>query len=362
MLDASAMLSRHSTGEPFRVPRWLRNRHIQTLGAALRLHAPRPFTPPGSVEERIAFSVDDQDDGDEVIGRAWWHAGIEPRATALVIHGVGGTSESAYVVRAARALHRSGMNVVRVSLRGDGEGLQTARAMYHAGLSDDPRRVVEQLARDARVASLVVLGFSLGGNVSLKLAGEWGGDAPTKLAAVAAVSAPLDLVEVSKALERIRTLPYRAWILKGLIGQATSFARAHPKHVKFDPKRLWRVRTIREYDEIVVVPTHGFRDAHDYYARSSSGPRLRDIRVPTLLVHAEDDPMVPGATVKPFFGALPPSVEVAWSDRGGHVGWYAGLDEDRWVDTWAMKSVRRFFEKHLAARAASGVVEGDRVL
>ncbi len=352
MLDASAMLSRRSNEEPFRAPRWLRNRHLQTLGAALPLHARRALTPPGTVDERVLFTMDD---GDEIVGRAWWHEGPEPRATALVIHGVGGTSESAYVVRAARALHRVGMHVVRISLRGAGEGLQTARSMYHAGMSQDPRRVVEHLARDPRVASIGVLGFSLGGNVTLKLAGEWGAavaECPSKLAAVAAVSAPLDLVAVSKVLERIRTLPYRAWVLKGLIGQAVEFARAHPKDVKFDPKLLWRVRNIREYDEIVVVPTHGFRDANDYYARSSSGPYLHAVRVPTLLVHAEDDPMVPGATVKPFLGVLPPCAEVAWSESGGHVGWYAGLDEDRWVDTWAMKSVRRFFERHVIARAS----------
>jgi predicted alpha/beta-fold hydrolase len=345
-----------TNSESFRAPRWLRNRHIQTLGAALPLHAPTPFTPPGAVDERVVFAMGD---GDAIVGRAWWHPGGAPRTTALVIHGVGGSSESRYVVRAARAMHRAGHHVVRVSLRGAGDGMPLARAMYHAGMSDDPRRVVVELSRDPRVASIGVVGFSLGGNVSLKLAGELGGDVPAKLAAVAAVSAPLDLVEVSKVLERLRTLPYRAWVLKGLVRQAVDFARAHPNDARFDPKELWRARTIRDYDQIVVVPTYGFRDAYDYYERASAGPHLRGVRVPTLIVHADDDPMVPGHTVRPFLRDLPPSIEVAWSDNGGHVGWYAGLDEDRWVETWAMKSVRRFFERHLAP---SRVVDRHGVL
>ena len=331
--------------EPFRAPRWLRNPHLQSLGAALPLHAPLAFTPEGATFERIVLPMSD---AEAIVARAWWHA-REPRATALVVHGVGGTSESRYVVRAARALFRAGMHVVRVSLRGVGEGVAHARSLYHAGMSDDPRRVVELLAKDARVASLGVVGFSLGGNVSLKMAGEMGANAPAKLAAVAAVSAPLDLVEVSKVIERPRRLPYRAWVMKGLIRQAIELARAQPKHVKYDTKALWRARTIRDYDEAVVVPTYGFRDANDYYARASAGPHLSNVRVPTLLVHADDDPMVPGATVKPFLGSLPRSVEVAWSDAGGHVGWYAGLHEDGLVETWAMRNVRRFLERHLRA-------------
>lgn len=328
---------------PFHAPRWLRNRHIQTLGAALPLHA-RAFTPEGAIAERVDFRMDD---GDLVIGRAWWQGG-EARPTALVIHGVGGTSESNYVVRAARGLYRAGMHVVRITLRGAGEGRAHARRMYHAGMSADPRRVVEHLAADPRVASVGVLGFSLGGNVALKMAGEWGDRAPKKLAALATVSAPLDLVAVSHVLHRFRTLPYRAWVLKGLVLQARDFARAHADVARFDPKDLWRVRTVRDYDEIVVVPTHGFRDADDYYTQASSGPHLAGVRVPTLVVHADDDPMVPGSTVAPFLRARPPSVEVAWSAAGGHVGWYAGLDEDRWVDTWAMKNVRAFFARRLA--------------
>ena len=94
---------------------------------------------------------------------------------------------------------------------------------------------------------------------------------------------------------------------------------------------------------------------------NQAGEDNRNLARMALLLAGLPD-AVPGATVKPFFGALPSSVEIAWSERGGHVGWYAGLDEDRWVDTWAMKSVRRFFETHLAARATSALVEGDRVL
>jgi predicted alpha/beta-fold hydrolase len=114
---------------------------------------------------------------------------------------------------------------------------------------------------------------------------------------------------------------------------------------------LARVRTVRAFDERVIVPMHGFRSAEQYYEVASAGPSLKDIRVPTLIVHADDDPMVPGHTVRPYlFSALPSCVKVAWSDRGGHVGWYAGLGEQRWLHTWPMRAAIGFFERHRAQR------------
>jgi predicted alpha/beta-fold hydrolase len=330
--------------DDFHGPRWLLNAHVQTLGAALPLHAPLARVPHGASPERLAIPLDGA--AGALIARAWWHAGDEPRKTAIVLHGVGGTSDSRYVVRAAYAMWRAGYHVLRVNLRGAGEGTPHATSMYHAGLTADPARVVAMLSADPRVARIAILGFSLGGNVSLKLAAEWGDAPPPKVRAVATVSAPLDLVAVSRVLERLRTLPYRAWVLRGLVRQALAFARLHPAHTRYTAKELSRARTVRDYDEIVVVPMFQFDSAFDYYRRSSSGPGLAQIRVPTLLVHAEDDPMVPGFTVRPWLRERPPAVEVAWSDQGGHVGWYAGFDEQRWVNTWAMRRVLAFMESH----------------
>ena len=329
----------------FRVPRWLASPHVQTLGAALPLHAPLGFKPREATAERIVVPTEA---GVGLAAHAWWHSGDVARRLAVVVHGVGGSANSRYVIRAARALFSAGHHVVRLNLRGAGDGANDATSMYHAGLSHDLRAVVGALAELPKVCELVVVGFSLGGNVALKAAGEWGENAPSKLRGVASISAPLDLAAVSKSLERLQAWPYHKWIVEGLIVQARAFAAAHPTHARFDPRALRGIRTVYEYDERVVAPMHGFPSANEYYARASSGPYLADIRVPTLLIHAEDDPLVPMSTVRAPLARLGStsaarSVRTRITPHGGHVGWYASLDEDGLVNNWPMRQVMSFF-------------------
>ena len=332
----------------FRVPRWLRNPHLQTLGAAFPLHAPpRSFARPR--DERVEFPISPEpgvrgqspsvEDG-ALVGFAWWNEGA--RRTALLVHGVGGSSESRYLLRAGVALHGAGYHVVRLNMRGAGESVPRAPSLYHAGMSGDLDAAARALAGDPRVVDVSIVGFSLGGNVALKLAGEWGDAPPAGVRAVATISAPTDLVEVAAFMERPRALPYRAWVVRNLVRQARAFALHHPTKAAYDVARLARVRQIREYDEQVIVPMHGFASPRDYYERASSAPHLSSIRVPTLMVHAEDDPMVPGRTVRARIHERSPAVQLAWSDVGGHVGWFAGLDEARWTRTWAMDRVLAF--------------------
>jgi len=328
----------------FRTPAWLANRHVQTLGAALPLHAPRSFVPDDATPEQIEIPIGD---AGALAADAWWLDGTRP--TALVVHGVGGFSESRYVVRAARALHRAGYHVVRLNLRGAGAGMPLATSLYHAGISSDLLATVNAIAKDARVESLVVLGFSLGGNVTLKMAGEIGAHAPPKLVATATVSAPLDFIAVSQVMESRRNLPYRAWVLKGLVGQALRFARHHGPSCGYDARGLWRIRSIRDYDARVIVPMHRFPSIDEYYVTTSCGRVLGDVRLPTLLVHADDDPIVPGHTVKPFLDHLPSSIEVAWTEIGGHVGWYSGFEESAWLDSWPLRRALEFFGRHAPA-------------
>jgi predicted alpha/beta-fold hydrolase len=209
-------------------------------------------------------------------------------------------------------------------------------------MSDDLAAAALALAEDPRVADVAIVGFSLGGNVALKLAGEWGDAPPPGVRAVATISAPTDLVEVAAFIEGPRALPYRAWVVRNLVRQARAFALHHPRRVAYDVAALSRVRQIHEYDAQVIVPMHGFASPRDYYERASCAPHLGSIRLPTLMVHAEDDPMVPGRTVRATLGRRSSSVELAWSDVGGHVGWFAGLDEARWTRTWAMDRVLAF--------------------
>ena len=317
----------------FRAPRFLRNPHVQSLGAAL------PFwtrSAPPFEAMRIPLPG-----GGALRARASWQPHGE-RTAVVLVHGVGGSTESSYVRRAGMALHEAGFHVVRLNLRGAGDSMPDAPTLYHAGLVEDPQVALEAVARDPRVKDVALLGFSLGGNVSLKLAGTWGAAVPSYVRAVATVSAPLDLVETSRALETLRTLPYRGYVLRKLLSQGREFAELHPGAARYDGAKLRRLRTIRAYDEEVVAPMHGFCDAHDYYVNTSSGPGLADVRVRTLVIHAEDDPMIPAVSVKRWLRDASPAVRVAWSARGGHVGWFGGVGETSWVNTWAIDRVLAF--------------------
>jgi hypothetical protein len=321
----------------FAAPRVLRNKHVQTLGAALPLwiRSDVAFEP-----LRIALP----NDGGHLHGTAAWHPDGE-RTAVVIAHGVGGSADSSYVVRAALGLYAAGFHVVRLDLRGAGKSIPDVMALYHAGLTEDPTAALAHVAKRANVRDVALLGFSLGGNVSLRLAGQLGTKAPAYLRAVASVSAPLDLVETQRSLERLRTLPYRAYVLRALIRQGREFARVHPSRAQYDASSLLRLRTIRAYDDAVIAPMHGFCDAHDYYVNASCGPGLADIAVPTMIVHAADDPMVPEDSVRPWLRNASKAVRVAWSERGGHVGWFAGVRADAWVRTWAMGRVIDFFRE-----------------
>lgn len=319
-----------STGR-FSPSRWIRNGHVQTLGASLPLWAPpRSFV---GKDERLLVPVDDG----SLVARAWWQDGDAPKTAVVLVHGVGGDVGSQYVVRAAVAVHRAGMHAVRLNLRGAGEGLTQAKSLYHAGLTGDIVRTIDLLLARPNVKDVAVVGFSLGGNVTLKLAGEWGSAPHAKLRAMVAVSPPLDLVSTSEWLEKRRTFPYRQYVLKKLVETGLQYARLYPDRARFDTRALARAKKIREYDELVVAPMHGFASANDYYEKMSSGPFLPKIQLRTLLVHAEDDPMIPPHTMRAGLADASKAVTVDWTRKGGHVGFFGSVTEDGFVQTYAMK-------------------------
>jgi len=252
-------------------------------------------------------------------------------------------------VRGARALYRAGFHVVRLDLRGAGDGLARAPTIYHAGMTEDPRVAVEALVKDSRVSSLVLVGISLGGHLLVKLAGEWGAHAPSAVRAVVTISSPVDIASATHEIDRIRNVPYGAYVLLGLVKQAHDFARVHPDKTRFELDRLRCVRKIRDYHDHVIAPMHGFDGADDYHARASAAPYLPSITLPTLMIHADDDPMVPLSTVTPFLGHASKNVSLLKSTGGGHVGWLGGLRETHWVNTWAIERSIAFLRKHLAS-------------
>ncbi len=228
----------------------------------------------------------------------------------LVVHGLGGSADSFYARRAARAAEVSSLSCLRLNLRGaalDGEDF------YNAGLVEDLEAALA--SPEARgFDDVYVLGYSLGGHLALRWACLPGGG---KARAVAAVSSPLDLARCASWIDRPAAFPYRRYLLDGLFRIYERVACRRP--VPLAPEDVRKIRTIRAFDEAVVAPRFGFAGAEDYYARMSAGPLLPSLRLPALLAWSPLDPMVPPEGVLPFLQAAP-RLRLAPLRRGGHVG------------------------------------------
>ncbi len=185
--------------------------------------------------------------------------------------------------------------------------------------------VIESVVKDPRVLSVVTVGFSLGGQMALKLASEWGPSPPPYVRAVVALSAPMDLDATSKALTRPEALPYHAVMLASCLHSARLMAQIAPGSVPFRLRDLPKLRTLRAFDDRIIAPMHGFASAEDYYAKASCGPHLGAITVPTLCIHAQDDPIVPFDSLVPYIAQASERVEFIHQRHGGHLGFVEHL-------------------------------------
>lgn len=241
----------------------------------------------------------------------------QSRGLVLVVHGMGGRPTSHYMVRAADAAWRHGFSTLRLALRGaDRQG----EDFYHAGLTADLRAALT-CPEIGKHAPFYVLGYSLGGHVSLKLAVE---KAVPGIRAVAAVCPPLDLVTTAHALDHEVPAIYRHYVLGGLKSIYRQVARRRPV-----PSSVWsvlRARTVREWDERAVCPRHGFSSPDEYYETQSVAPRLAHLGVPALIVSAERDPLVPVHTTRATLRHRHEGVDYREVAAGGHVGFPSELD------------------------------------
>jgi predicted alpha/beta-fold hydrolase len=326
----------------FAPPRWLRSPHLQTMIPAMPVYAaPRAYGISDEEELRIPI------ENGSLHARAWW-ANAARAPAVIILHGIAGSKDSLCCVRVAVALHRQGYHAVRLDMRAAGDSVVDAPSLYHGGLTTDLDRTVRHLLANPRVSKVLILGYSGGGSIALKLAGEWGKAAPEGVAAIASVSGPLDYVYVARRMDMRRTLPYRHHVLGGLLERARAFATHHPSRAHFRPEDLAGIKRFRAYDDAVIVPMHGFDSVDHYYREVSSGPYLDRITLPSLVVHSKDDPMVPYPSVEPWLGRASPHVAFEITDHGGHIGWIGGVDEASWISSWATRTVLRFFEGRAA--------------
>jgi predicted alpha/beta-fold hydrolase len=248
----------------------------------------------------------------------WWSGREGGRALAVFLHGLGGSADAPYLMPLAHEMGDRGWSVLRLNLRGAD---RQSNDFHHAGFLDDLRALWASPAVAGR-DTVVLVGFSLGGHVALRFAAE---DRPAPLAAVATISAPLDLEAGAQWLDGgIARWVYRRYLVRAEIDLYREVARRRP--VPVPPERAARARTIREFDRLVVAPRFGFSSAEDYYARASVAALLPRLATPSLLLWAEGDPMIPPSTVRPSLHLLPPGARPVFVPGGGHVLFPESLD------------------------------------
>lgn len=273
---------------------------------------------PATHSRPLAFAMPDET-GDRLLGQL--DEPCQPaggRPLAVLIHGLTGCADSRYVRRAGARLLDAGYPVLRLNLRGAGPCRPLCREQYHSGRSEDLEAVLRQLPRDLVAEGLVVIGWSLGANLLLKGLAEFGAAHPIR--AAVSVSAPIRLAEAATRLGSPRNTVYHRWLLARMRDEALRAPEALAAGLA---SRVARVRHIIEFDEVFTAPRNGYDDAADYYARCSASAFMPAIPVPTLVIHALDDPWIPGAAYQAFDWPGSPNLTPLLPARGGHVGFHA---------------------------------------
>jgi len=319
---------------PFRPHRWLRGGHVQTIAS---FFLPRKIHLPPAEERLIEVAA-----GVKV--RCWcrWQDDRTKALTLIVVHGLEGSTESQYMLGVARHALSAGMNVVLMNQRNCGGMDYYAPTLYNSGLSADVAAVARQVVEQDRVTRFALAGFSMGGNLVLKLAGEWGNAGPAEFRAVAAVCPAMDLAASADALHEPANRIYEYYFLMQLYRRLRAKAKFFPD--KFEVGRFRGVSSLRLFDDRVTAYYCGFTGADDYYARASAASLVGRIAVPALIIHAANDPFIrmPVAALERVRGNA--NITYVETEDGGHCAFVGerngGGDDDD--GRWAEKEVVEF--------------------
>jgi len=330
---------------------------VQTVASFLM---PRRVCLPASEERLVEVAP-----GVKVLCHCHWQPNRASALTILAVHGLEGSSDSQYMLGLTDKGLRAGMNVIRYNQRNCGGTDALAPVLYHSGLSSDVAAVARALIEQDGISRLALVGFSMGGNLVLKLAGEWGPNAPPQFRAVAACCPSLDLSASADALHAVSNRIYETYFLWALRRRMRHKARLFPQH--FDPGRLRGIRSLRDFDDKVTAFYCGFAGVDDYYDRASAAHVVGEVAVPTLILHAANDPFIritPETRQKIRANRNITFVEVA---DGGHCAFIgvrnggrgtkggrgpesqhggdqdvAGGDDGHWAETEIVNFLRRF--------------------
>jgi len=304
------------TTPTFRPRRFLRGGHVQTIAS---FFLPRRFSlsPP---DDRLI----EVEPGFPVLCRCHWQPERQSALTVILIHGLEGSSESHYMLGIAEKGMAAGMNVIRMNQRTCGGTDKLAATLYHSGRSDDIKAVTRNLIENDGITRLALAGFSMGGNLVLKAAGEWGASGPHEFKGVAAVCPAMDLAVSSDALHLPINRLYEQYFLWRLKARMRAKAKCFPG--KYDLSRLRGLKSLRDFDDKVTAYYCGFEGASDYYARAAAANVIDRIAVSTYILYAKNDP---------FIRILPetrrridanPNITFVETDDGGHCSFVGERD------------------------------------
>ncbi len=321
--------------------RGLRNGHLQTLVGNF---LPRPALRIPTQEEAVEV---DAEDGSRVLCLGHWQPEQvrASRLTVVLVHGLEGSSDSRYICGITARAWAAGMNVVRMNMRNCRGSEELTPTLYHSGRSADVGAVLECFTNRFGLERVALVGYSMGGNLALKLAGEWGARAP--LCAVATVCPVIDLAPSADALHEPANRAYEWHFLRGLMRRIRRKAELFPDIYKLDG--LGPIRSIREFDDKIVAPHSGFRDADDYYHRAASARVVERIAVPALILCAQDDPFIrllPATRAQLLNNA---HIELIETKHGGHCA-FLGRGEGTEIH-WAEATVMRYLEATVGTAA-----------
>ena len=256
----------------------------------------------------------------------------------VIVHGLEGSVESQYVIGTGSKAWDAGMSVVRMNMRNCGNTEALTPTLYHSGLSADVGAVANELIKEDGLHGVAIVGFSMGGNLALKLAGEWSDQGPEQVKAFAAVSPAMDLAASADALHSWRNWIYEQRFLRGLRERYRRKAMLFPS--VYDLTHLRRFASIREFDHEITARYEGFASADDYYERSSASRVLERIRIPTLVIHSNDDPFV--RVLPPTRAKLikNPAIRFVQTERGGHCAFLA--EPNGYDGRWAERTIIDF--------------------
>jgi uncharacterized protein len=289
----------------------LRNGHAMTIAAAF---APRRFQL--APAEDLLFEVEQ---GSQILGRCHWQPGKRRAVPVIaVVHGLEGSSESNYALGIAEKAAAAGFHAIRLNQRNCGGTEKLTPTLYNSGMSGDYRAVLEELSNRQGFEQIFFAGYSMGGNLVTKMAGEFGDSPPKALRGVCAVCPAMDLGACADALERWDNYFYQRHFVTGLMSHYALKAKLFPQRYPADG--FGPVRTVRQFDDKITAPNFGYKDAQHYYDTVGAKNVLARVRVPMLMITAKNDPFVP---YELFVRAKPqenPAIRFVAPEHGGHCG------------------------------------------